>query len=236
MDSPAPIRVVVLDDHALLREGVRSTLAREPDIVLVGEGSTGEHLELLLARHRPDVVLLDLRMPQREGETTRDGQPFQPQAAVTHMTSIYTETRFLVLSNDCTRGSIEAMMNAGASGYLVKEDRLTTHLGLAIRTVHHGGVCVSPEVREVLSNSPRTAGLDQLSERQVEILEAMALQPNDLLVELAEQLGISESTLKRHAADIRLRLGVRTNTAAILKAVQGGLVSLDTIVLSDHVA
>ena len=127
-------------------------------------------------------------------------------------------------------------MNAGASGYLVKEDRLTTHLGLAIRTVHHGGVCVSPEVREVLSNSPRTAGLDQLSERQVEILEAMALQPNDLLVELAEQLGISESTLKRHAADIRLRLGVRTNTAAILKAVQGGLVSLDTIVLSDHVA
>ena len=227
-----PIRVLVMDDHPLIRDGIRSQFASETSVAIVGEGSAGEHLEPLVASLQPDVVMLDLRMPQREGGSDSQENRFRPHVEVKKLLKRYPQTRYLVISQDFTRAVVMRMMDAGVSGYMLKHDANTRNLVTAITMVAQGNVCVSAEVSDMLVNGrPRDDLRSQLSQRQLEILAEMAKHPDILHVDLAARLGISENTLKRHVTDIRGRLGVRTNTAAILRAVMDGLVPPEAIEL-----
>ena len=231
---PSTIKVVILDDHPLMRAGIRANVETSPAIEIVGEGSAGEHLEPLIRKHRPDVVLLDLQMPQRADELVRDGGPmFQALPSIRTMRARYPETRIVIITQHLLRGYLEQFLEAGVSGYLLKDDVLSTELVSAIRTVRNGGVCLSRRASDELSTRPRGMPQpDHLTERHKEVIAALLKHPDAPLSAIAAQLGITEATLKNHLREIRDRLGVRTTKAALIKAVQLGLAPVDLIVIS----
>lgn len=225
------IKVIVLDDQVLARDGIRHQLERAPAIDIVGEGSAGEHLLPLIRQYQPDVVLLDLEMPQKEGESIRNGAtPFRALPAVQQIQREYPHTRILIVSQHLDRGIVEAVMDSGANGYLLKDDAMSEQLVMAVRTVHNGGVCVSPDVSRLMMRSERKEpGLDLLTERQIEVLRQMILYPDTKVVDMAENLRITESTFRNHLRDIRERLGVQSTTAAVVKGVSMGIAPLSAI-------
>lgn len=233
--QPPIIKVVIVDDHAITRDGLRVNAEKSPIIEVVGEGSAGEHLEPLIRKYRPDVVLLDLQMPQHAGDNIRSGAPlFQPLSAIRSIRQRYPATQFIIVSQHLPRGILEQLVDAGVSGYLLKEDTMSTELVSAIRTVHNGGICLSREVSDLLTNRPR--GVPQpeyITERQKEVVIALLTNPDASASEIANRLGIAHSTLRNHIRELRQRLGVRTTKAALLKAVQLGLVSADLITTRD---
>lgn len=230
--QPTPIRVVIIDDHLLTREGIRQQLERASSLItIVGEGGAGEQVEPLVERLRPDVLLLDLTMPWREGERLWQAKElFEPVAAIERLQQRFPATRILVVSQDMRQAVIERLANAGAAGYLLKDDALSVNLVTAVRTVHNGGVCFSPDVTQYLMERRRTPGPEEaLSERQREILTLAILRANSDNAEVAEELAIAPSTYKWHLQNIREILGVRTHAAALLKGVQMGLASADAL-------
>lgn len=234
MQSPV-IKVIVLDDHALVRAGIRSTLADTPSIEIVGEGSAGEHLEPLVREHRPDVVLLDLMMPQQEGESVNNGAIlFRPARAVKMVRKQYPGTEFIVISHMSTSNVVVNLANAGVNGYLLKYDGLSIELATAIMTVHRGGVCLSAEISRTLATDRHRILREKLSDRHVEVLQALAIYSNELHRDIAFALNISEATMKKHIGEIRQRLGVKTTTAAIIKGIQLGIVPLDAISFPEY--
>lgn len=226
MEPPA-IRVVIIDDHPLIRAGIRSELEKSSTIQVVGEGSVGDHLEPLVQKHRPDIVLLDLVMPQHEGQSVRDGGAlFDPEQAIERTLDRFPKTRIVVVSQELRQAVIEGLANAGASGYLLKDDALSVNLGVALRTVYNGGICFSPDVtRFIMERRHERPQENPLSDREKEVLSYAILHADSDSAEIAEGLGISLHTYKWHLANIRQILGVRTHTAAVLKGLQLGLVS-----------
>lgn len=230
--QPTPIRVVVVDDHPLTRDGIRQQLERASAIVtIVGEGGAGEQVEPLVEKMRPDVLLLDLTMPWHEGEKLWQAKElFEPVAAIERLQQQFPGTRILVVSQDLRQAVIERLANAGAAGYLLKDDALSANLVTAVRTVHNGGVCFSPDVTQYLMERRRGLGPEEvLSERQREILTFAILHANSDNAEIAEELSIAPTTYKWHLQNIREILGVRTHAAALLKGVQMGLASADAL-------
>ncbi len=227
-----PIRVVVVDDHRLTRDGIRQQLEQASSIIsIVGEGWAGEHVESLVEKMRPDVVLLDLNMPQHEGERLWQAKElFEPVAVIERLQQRFPKTRILVVSQDLRQAVIESLANAGAAGYLLKDDALSANLVTAVRTVHNGGVCFSPDVTQYLMERRRERRPEEvLSERQREILAFAIVHANSDNAEIAEELGIAANTYKWHLQNIREILGVRTHAAALLKGVQMGLASADAL-------
>ncbi len=223
--EPAAINVIIVDDHPLMRAGIREQLQGSSVVRVVGEGSAGDHLLALVQRYHPDVALLDLVMPQHEGGSVRDGgQLFDPVPAISEVLTRFPKTRILVLSQELRLPVIENLVNAGANGYLLKDDALTSSLVAAIRMVHNGGMCFSPDVtRAIMERRNEHPQPDDLTPREKEIL-AFAIQHADTdNAEIANSLGISPNTYKWHLKNIREKLGVQTHTAAALKGVQMGL-------------
>jgi two-component system response regulator DegU len=220
----APIQIIVLDDHYLIREGIRSVLAAAQDIVLVAEGLAGEQLEPLVAAHHPDIVLLDLEMPQTVGSDT---VPFQALAAVAHLRQHHPQTRVIILSQYATPALVEGAVTSEVGGYLLKDDELSLCLAEAIRTVHRGGLYLSGSVAKRLRQVSKVDG-EVLTDRQQQILWAIVAAPDLSYAAHAQKLGISEHTFSNHLRQIFERLDVSNITAAIIKAIRLGIVSVDT--------
>ena len=231
---PPAIKVVILDDHPLMRAGIRANVETSPAIEILGEGSAGEHLEPLIRKHHPDIVLLDLQMPQRAGELVRDGGAmFQALPAIRAMRTQYPDTRFIIITQHLVRGFLEQFLDAGVSGYLLKDDVLSMELVSAIRTVRNGGLCLSRRASDELSTRPRgTPQPDYLTQRHKDVIAALLMNPDASLSVLAAKLDITEATLRNHLREIRERLNVHTTKAALIKAVQLGLAPVDLIVIS----
>jgi DNA-binding NarL/FixJ family response regulator len=216
-----PIRVFIVDDHGLVRRGVRSYLAIFDDIEVVGEAANGgEALERLRAMNdagqAPDVVLMDLAMEPVDGvAATRELRATMPEIEVLAVTSLIDSSR------------VQAALEAGATGYLIK-DAAPEELAVAIRAAQRGEVHLDAAIARRLmeSLSSRSAVPDpfaELSEREVEILRLIA--DGHANKEIARRLVISERTARTHVSNILRKLGLSSRTQAALLAVREGLAS-----------
>jgi len=210
------IRILVADDHLIIRQGLRLILETQDGFVLVGEAADGAEALRLCAELRPDVVLMDLRMPGMDGLTAIEHlRVEQPGIAVVILTTFNEDDLMM-------RG-----LRAGAKGYLLKDtDRET--LFNTIRAAKRGETLLKPEIiaRVLLqANKPSTAAPSQtdLTGRELEVLKAVA--QGERSKEIAVQLGISERTVKAHLASIYNRLGVDSRAAAIAVASKRGLIN-----------
>jgi DNA-binding NarL/FixJ family response regulator len=209
-------RVVLADDQPLVRTGLRMILAAEPDIEVVGEAADGAEAIALCAELRPDVVLMDVRMPDVDGiEATRA------------VTAFDDPPRVLVLTTFDLDEVVYDALRAGASGFLLKdarEDRLTT----AIRVVAEGGSLFAPSVTrrliEEFARRPASLApeLASLTERENDVLRLIARGLSN--AEIAAALFVTENTVKTHVARVLMKLGVRDRVQAVVIAYESGLV------------
>lgn len=206
------IRVVIADDHGVVRAGLAQLLATFPDVELVGSASNGEEAVSLSAARGPDVVLMDLEMPVLDGiEATRRIRAAQPDVAVVVLTSFSDRERIL------------SALDAGAAGYLLK-DTEPDALARAIEAAARGEAPLDPKAARALLSARRAAGpADGLSDREREVLAMVAEGlPNKLI---AQRLGISEKTVKTHLTSVFRQIGVTDRTQAALWAQRHGVTS-----------
>jgi len=214
------IRVLVVDDQSMVRAGFRLLLADEPDLEVVAEAGNGLEAVAQAARFHPDVILMDIRMPELDGlEATRRILAADPSA------------RILVLTTFDLDEYIYEALQAGASGFVLKDDP-PEQLLAAIRTVAAGEALLSPAVtkrviREFtrLPRPEEPEGLNQLTEREREVLALIAEGRSN--AEIGEQLFISETTVKTHVTHVLQKLGLRDRVQAVVLAYQAGLVETE---------
>ena len=206
------IRLVIADDHPVVRDGLRGMLAQQADFEIVGEAATGQEAVALVERHRPEVVLMDLRMPAMDG-VTATGRIVAGSAA----------THVLVLTTYDTDGDILRAVEAGATGYLLK-DTPREELFAAIRAAARGETVLAPAVAARLVGHVRAPAEETLTAREVEVLALVARGCTN--AEAARRLYISEATVKTHLLHIFGKLGVDDRTAAVTRALERGLLSL----------
>jgi DNA-binding NarL/FixJ family response regulator len=217
MTAESPIRVLIADDHTVVRDGLAAVLARRPDITVVGEASNGIEAVEKAEQLHPDVILMDLRMPEMDGaEAMRRIRERDP------------EVRFLVLTTFDNDEYIFEAIQAGAKGYLLK-DASREDLFRAVVAVYKGESLIQPAVASrVLDRfvelSQRTVPGETLSEREIEVLRLMARGAANK--EIAAALFISESTVKTHIANIFQKLDVNDRTEAVTTALQKGIIRL----------
>ena len=217
MTAESPIRVLIADDHTVVRDGLAAVLARRPDITVVGEASNGIEAVEKAAQLRPDVILMDLRMPEMDGaEAMRRIRQRDP------------DVRFLVLTTFDNDEYIFEAIQAGAKGYLLK-DASREDLFRAVVAVYRGESLIQPAVASrVLDRfvelAQRTVPGETLSEREIEVLRLMARGAANK--EIAAALFISESTVKTHIANIFQKLDVNDRTEAVTTALQKGIIRL----------
>lgn len=215
------ITVIMVDDHYLIREGVRSILAKSTDIELVAEGADGAALEQLVEEIAPDIALVDLDMPQNKSE--QDGARFHAFSTIAQLKKKQPDTQFIIITQHVTKAMIEGAVSVGINGYLLKDDALSLHLIEAIQAVHLKGVYFSGEVSQALMNAQPAPKDKLLTNRQHEILNAIVANPNWSYAQHAAQLNISEYTFSNHLRQIFERLEVNNVTAAVLKSIQIGV-------------
>jgi DNA-binding NarL/FixJ family response regulator len=202
------IRVLIADDHAVVRQGLRTFLDLQDDIEVVAEAGDGAEALAAAEQHAPDVVLIDLVMPNVDGIEAIRGLRERVPAA-----------RAIVLSSFIDDEKLFPAVRAGAAGYLLK-DVQPQELVEAIRTVHGGGALLHPQVASRLLEEMTT---DPLTPREREVLSLIGRgMPNKAI---ARELSLSEKTVKAHVSSILAKLGVTDRTQAALYAVRAGLVS-----------
>ena len=212
------IRVVLVDDQTLVRQGVRSLLELSGDITVVAEAADGNDAIAVIRRERPDVVLLDVRMPAKSGVEVLRGLQAAGDLPPTILLTTFDDDEALLEG-----------VKAGARGYLLKDVSLEQLTG-AIRTVADGGTVIRPAVTErvlrglehVRRDFDALSPPDPLTKRELEILRLMAGGYSNR--EIAGALGTAEGTVKNHASSILSKLGVRDRTRAVLKALELGYI------------
>jgi DNA-binding NarL/FixJ family response regulator len=214
---PDSIRILVADDHPVVREGLSAMLGREDDFDVVGQAIDGREALDLTARLGPNVVLMDLKMPRMDGVE-----------AIRQIKEKFPATEILVLTTFDSDEYIFQGIEAGSRGYLLK-DAPREELFRAVRTVARGESLLQPTVAARLVNrfaelSRRTAPEETLSDRELEVLRCMARGAANK--EIASELVISESTVKTHATNIFQKLGASDRTQAVTIALQRQLIRL----------
>jgi DNA-binding NarL/FixJ family response regulator len=207
------IRVLICDDHPVVRSGLRGMLQAQPDFEVVGEARNGAEAVALVCRSGPDVVLMDLRMPEMDGAT-----------AVGKIKAERPDVNVLVLTTYETDADILRAIEKGATGFLLK-DAAEEELFEAIRQAAAGSSPLSPSVAARIVKRMRGREEENLSEREIEILRSVALGMNNR--DVARALLISESTVKAHLIHIFGKLEVSDRTAAVTTAIRRGIIRLD---------
>lgn len=207
--GPSPIRVLTVDDHALIREGIAALIANQKDIRLVGEASNGREAIEQFRSHEPDVTLMDLQMPEMNGID-----------ALIAIRSEFPQARIIMLTTYAGDALCKRAMSAGAQAYILKgnvrKDLLDT-----IRAVRAGKKFIHAEVAAELASH---AADDALSAREIEVLVLIAAGNSNKLV--ADHLAISEDTVKGHVKNILSKLGVSDRTHAVTVGLKRGIIEL----------
>ncbi|MFC4013213.1 response regulator [Nonomuraea purpurea] len=206
--SEPPIRLIVVDDHPIVRDGLRGMFTGEPGFEVVGVAGDGAQAVSLAEELRPDVILMDLRMPGTDGVT-----------AIRRLAERGSTARILVLTTYDTDSDVLPAIEAGATGYLLK-DAMPEELVRAVRAAARGQAVLSPSVATRLIGQVR-APSDPLSARELEVLALIARGSTNR--EAASRLFISEATVKSHLLHIYAKLGVNDRAAAVAVAFERGL-------------
>jgi DNA-binding NarL/FixJ family response regulator len=209
MSGIPPIRILTVDDHPLLREGIAAVIEGQPDMTLAAEATNGREAIESFRNHRPDVVLMDLRMPDMNGIE-----------AIRAIRTEFPAARIVVLTTYA--GDVQALgaLKAGASGYLLKS-MLRKDLLDTIRTVHAGKRRIPPEIATQIAEH---AADDALTEREIDVLRRVGSGNSNK--QIAAQLAISEGTVKAHMKNILPKLGARDRTHAVMIAVKRGIMDV----------
>ncbi|GIH98421.1 DNA-binding response regulator [Planobispora takensis] len=207
-----PIRLLIADDHPIVRDGIRGMFTGDADFEVLGEASDGARAVELARTLNPDVILMDLRMPGTDGV-----------AAIKELARLGVAARVLVLTTYDTDRDVLPAIEAGATGYLLK-DTGRDELVRAVRTAARGEAVLSPSVATRLLGQVRTPA-DPLSARELEILHLIADGATNR--EVAVRLFISEATVKSHVLHIYAKLGVNDRAAAVAVAFRRGLLTVD---------
>jgi DNA-binding NarL/FixJ family response regulator len=208
--SEARIRVLVADDHPIVRTGLAAVLTQQPDLELVAEAENGDRAVALYRQHRPDVCLMDLRMPVMNGIE-----------AIGAITGEFPEARILALTTYEGDADIRRALEAGASGYLLK-DMLLTEVLTAVRAVHRGERVIPIAVAARLAEFPEQS---DLTEREAEVLQLVARGLSNK--EVARAIGRTDETVKIHLKNAFAKLAVADRTEAVTVALTRGLIHLD---------
>jgi DNA-binding NarL/FixJ family response regulator len=203
------IRILTVDDHQLLREGIAAVLSAQDDMTLVGEASNGREALESFRRLRPDVVLMDLRMPEMNG-----------LEAIAAIRAEFPNARLIVLTTYSGDAQAAAALKAGAAGYLLK-NLVRKELIETIRVVHAGKRRVPPQIATEIAEHVAD---DALSEREIEVLRRVAAGNSNKLI--AVELGISEGTVKTHMKSILPKLDASDRTHAVTIALKRGILDI----------
>ncbi len=216
----ASLRVVLADDHVMVRQGIRQFLEEEGDIAVVAEAANGEEALRLVAEHRPDVTILDIQMPGMSGvEATRQ------------LRARFPDARILILTAHDDDPYVFALLRAGADGYILKSAP-AEDLARAVRSVAAGEPALSPEVarkvvQQAVAGGPTRASesVETLTERELEVLELTSRGLTNKAI--GRQLGISSRTVQGHLANIYDKLGVASRTEAVTEALRQGWIVIE---------
>ncbi|GAA2155887.1 MULTISPECIES: response regulator transcription factor [Glycomyces] len=203
------IRLLLVDDHPVVRRGLRGYLELEPDFTVVGEAGDGEEALRAIAETRPDVVLLDLKMPGLDG-----------QGVLERLASVDDAPRVLVLTSATDAERVPNAITAGAAGFVYK-DIDPDALASAIRTVHAGQLLLAPVAMRGLMNGNATTTAPSLTPRESQVLGLIAKGQTNR--QIARALGVSEKTVKTHVTNLLRRIGAADRTQAALWAVRHGI-------------
>jgi DNA-binding NarL/FixJ family response regulator len=210
------IRVLLADDHGLVRAGFRSLLEKIPSVEVVAEACDGREALALLKTHRPDVVLMDIAMPSLNG-----------LEAVAHASKEFSNTRVIILSMHTNEEYVVQALRAGASGYVIK-DAAVSELGLAIQAVTSGGTYLSPRISKAMieayldRTSDKCSPLERLTPRQQEIVQLIA--EGNSTKEIAFLLNVSVKTVETHRGQLMDKLGIHDIPGLVRYAMRVGLV------------
>ncbi|MGD0246290.1 MAG: response regulator transcription factor [Streptosporangiaceae bacterium] len=206
-----PIRLLVVDDHPVVRDGLVSMFARDPEFEVLGEAGDGAEAVRLAQQFQPDVILMDLRMPGMDGVT-----------AIAELVRLGLTTRVLVLTTYDTDSHVLPAIEAGATGYLLK-DVPRAELLRAVRAAANGEAVLAPAVAAKLMSRVRSPGTGPLSQRELEVLELVAAGSTNR--QAAARLFLTEATVKTHLLNIYAKLGVGDRAAAVAEGFNRGLLT-----------
>jgi DNA-binding NarL/FixJ family response regulator len=208
-----PIRIVIADDHPIFRAGLQGLLAAQDDFQVVGEAANGKEAVAVVRHTAPEVLLVDLQMPQLDGV-----------GAIREIRTVAPNTRILVLTTYDSDGDILRAVEAGATGYLLK-DTPREELFRAIHATARGDSVLSPSVASKLVGRARGPVERSLSARELEVLTLVARGVSNKII--GKDLRISEATVKTHLIHIFAKLGVDDRTAAVTVAMERGILRLE---------
>jgi DNA-binding NarL/FixJ family response regulator len=203
------IRILTVDDHPVLREGIVAVLAAEPDMKVVAEGSNGKEAVELFRAHRPDITLMDLQMPVMSGSE-----------AIIAIRKEFPNARIIVLTTYSGDAQANRAFKSGAYGYLLKS-MLRKELAETIRNVHAGRKRIPPEIAIEIAEHHQD---DALSEREIEVLRGVAAGNSNKRI--ADNLALSEETVKAHVKKILAKLNANDRTHAVSIAIKRGIIDL----------
>lgn len=220
------IRVTILDDHQSIIDGYLFRLRDNPQVEVVATLSCGDMIEPSLMEHPSEVLLLDVNVP-----TSNDNpNPYPILHTIPSLLQRYPDLAILVISMYNERGLIRAVMEAGASGYILKDDSKTIQdLGNIILSVANGGIFLSEKVRQALFRGASEKKENALSSRQKEVLSLSAAYPNNTTSELAQKMRVSNSTVRNLLSGAYLKLEVNTRAAAIAQGRQLGIIPIESL-------
>lgn len=205
-----PIRLLIAEDHTIVRQGIRTIFSRVANITVIAEAEDGEQAVALFRQHQPDVAMIDLRMPKLEGVGT-----------IAQIRQEFPDARLVILTTYDTDEDIYRGLSAGASGYLLK-DTTAEELVNAVQSVHKGRKYIPPDVAAKLAERLNSS---ELTVREIEVLHLLAQGKSNL--EIGALLTITEGTVKFHINNIFNKLHVNDRAQAVITALRRGLVRME---------
>ncbi|MEI7847081.1 MAG: response regulator transcription factor [Chloroflexota bacterium] len=222
MQPNGKINVVILDDHQSIVDGYIYRLSQNSKIEVVATVNFGDDLEPALMQFPTDVLLLDINVPLSADNATS----YPILHTISKLLQLYPHMNILVISMFAERGLVRGVMEAGANGYILKDDRSTlVDLANVVLTVASGGIHFSQKASQLFLSSQLAQGGDALSARQLEALSLCAAYPDSLTTELSKEMAITNSTFRNLLSGAYIKMNVRTRAAAIEKARSLGIIS-----------
>jgi two-component system nitrate/nitrite response regulator NarL len=216
------VRVAILDDHQSIIDGYVYRLNDTPDVEVVATATFGEELEPMLSKHKADVLLLDLSVRT----SPENPNPFPILHVIPKLFKKHQNLVVLVISMYAEARVMRTIIETGANGYILKDDYSAFQdLGNIVLSVAHGGAYFSKKAHAVYAQSESASGRNLLTPRQLEVLSLCAAYPDMTTSDLAQEMVVSDSTVRNLLSSVYLRLGVRSRTAAVEKARELGLIT-----------